>query len=119
MGRVRTSRRRCSKNKEFKKHHDTKRRRRDIDQIQDDLIHEKETSKPLAFEIDDDLAGLGQFYCTVCARHFSNDDTLEVHKKTKDHKRRLKDVAQKQYSQKEAEWASGKSKEILPPAHSS
>lgn len=28
--------------------------------------------------------------------------------------RRLKDVAQAQYSQKEADWAAGMSKEILP-----
>jgi hypothetical protein len=28
---------------------------------------------------------------------------------------RLKDVAQKQYSQKEADWAAGKSRELLLP----
>ena len=115
MGRVATSRRRRSKNKEYKKHHDTKRRRRDIDQIQDDLKKEKEAGKLLEFETDEDLPGLGQNYCTVCARHFHDSDVLEAHKKTKDHKRRLKDVSQKQYSQKEADWASGKSIEILLP----
>lgn len=31
--------------------------------------------------------------------------------------RRLKDVAQKQYNQAEADAAAGKSKEVLPPAH--
>jgi len=36
---------------------------------------------------------------------------------TKVHKRRLKDVAQKQYSQEEADAAVGKTKEKLPPAH--
>ena len=117
MGRVATSRRRKSKNKQFKKQHDVKNRRRDIDQIQDDLIKETATQQPISFEVDDDLPGLGQFYCIVCARHFNDAITLDIHKSTKDHKRRLKDVAQKQYSQKEAEWASGKSKEILPPAH--
>ena len=83
MGRVRVSRRRCSKNKEFKKHHDTKRRRRDIDQIQDDLTKEKVTGEAFVFEVDDDLPGMGQFYCTECARHFHDNSTLEVHRKTK------------------------------------
>ena len=117
MGRVRTSRRRCSKNKEFKKHHDTKRRKRDIDQIQDDIIKEKETGENTLFEISDDLPGLGQFYCVCCARHFHDSTTLAVHTITKDHKRRLKDVAQKQFSQKESDWAAGKTKELLPPVN--
>lgn len=30
---------------------------------------------------------------------------------------RLKDVAQAQYSQGEADWSAGMSKEILPPVH--
>ena len=53
MGRVRTSRRKTSKNKSYKKSHDVKRRTRDIDQIQDDIA----SNKPVNFEIDDDLPG--------------------------------------------------------------
>ena len=58
---------------------------------------------------------LGQFYCTPCAKHFSDDQALTAHYKAKAHKRRLKDVAQVKYTQEEAERAAGKTKEILPP----
>lgn len=88
MGRVRTSRRRTSKNKQYKKQHDTKRRRRDVDQIQDDLKKEVDTGKTVEFEYDEDLPGGGQFYCIHCARHFADQLTLNAHKRTKDHKRR-------------------------------
>jgi bud site selection protein 20 len=115
MGRVKVSRRRTSKNKQFKKQHDTKRRRRDIDQIQDDIEKVQETAVAPTFGDGDDLPGLGQHYCICCARHFHDAVTLDVHSKTKDHKRRLKDVAQKKYSQAEADWASGKTKQILAP----
>jgi hypothetical protein len=56
MGRVRNSRTRTTKNKQYKKAHDTKRRPRDIDQIQDDI---KKAS--LSFEISDDLPGYVQY----------------------------------------------------------
>ena len=117
MGRVRNSRARTSKKKEYKKGHDTKRRRRDIDQIQDDLQKEAETGKGLEFEADDDLPGQGQFYCKFCARHFADQGTLTVHEGTKDHRRRLKDVAQEKYTQEEADRAAGKSVEVLPPVN--
>ena len=86
----------------------------------------------MAFEVDDDLPGLGQFYCLECARHFDSNDTLDKHKLSKLHKRRwdycyhdidiitnliflrLKDVAQPQYSQEEADKAAGMGKQILP-----
>ena len=114
MGRVKVSRRRTSKNKQFKKQHDTKRRRKDVDQIQDEIAKVNQTGAHIAFDDIEDLPGLGQFYCICCARHFSDEVTLAAHSKSKDHKRRLKDVAQQQYTQAEADWAAGKSKEILP-----
>jgi bud site selection protein 20 len=88
MGRVRTSRRKTSKNKASKKRHDTKRRRTDIDQVQDNMKKEEETGQKEEFELDEDLPGLGQFFCSQCSRHFSNQETLTVHEKTKPHKRR-------------------------------
>lgn len=90
MGRVRNKRTRATKNKAYKKSHDTKRRPRDVDQVQDDLLKlEKEQKSKLEFELDDDLPGLGQFYCVTCARHFADQLTLDGHLKAKAHKRRL------------------------------
>lgn len=88
MGRTRNHRARATKNKQYKKHHDTKRRRRDIDQVQDDLAKEADTNKKMEFELDEDLPGLGQHYCTPCGRHFNDAATLAAHEKTKVHARR-------------------------------
>mmetsp|Transcript_56289 Transcript_56289/g.98803 ORF Transcript_56289/g.98803 Transcript_56289/m.98803 type:complete len:129 (-) Transcript_56289:117-503(-) len=117
MGRVRNSRRRTRKNKEYKKGIDTKRRPRDVDQIQDDIAKEAELGKKMEFEYDEDLPGLGQFYCTQCGRHFGDQSTLDIHTDSKLHKRRLRTLAIEQYTQDEAERAAGKTKEVLPPAH--
>lgn len=85
MGRVNHSS--CTKNKQYKKRHDTKRRRRDVDQIQDDIT-KVENGHKIEFPLDDDLPGLGQFYCLECARHFVDDFTLKKHINSKLHKRR-------------------------------
>lgn len=59
-----------------------------MDQIQDELAAEEEKGEETVFEIDDDLPGQGQFYCTPCARHFTDAETKRVHIKSKLHKRR-------------------------------
>jgi bud site selection protein 20 len=79
---------------------------------------EEKLGKKMEFDADDDLPGLGLFYCTPCARHFIDSQALEEHMSSKVHKRRLKDVAQEQYTQAEADAAAGKTKEILPPVNS-
>ncbi len=117
MGRVPGSKNSAKKKKVYKKAHATWCRPRDIDQVQDDLRKEKEQGAKMSFHADDDLPGLGQFYCTPCARHFSDQGTLDNHCTSKPHRRRLKDVAREQYTQEEADRGAGKSKEILPPAH--
>lgn len=117
MGRYRNARTRTTKKKDYKKQHDTKRRRRDIDQIQDEILKVEETGKDMTFEEDDDLPGMGQFYCIECGRHFANQLTLLGHKKSKLHRRRLKDIAQPKYTHEEAMIAAGKTIEVLPPAH--
>jgi bud site selection protein 20 len=114
MGRVAHSRRGGASKKKYNKSHKTDNRARDIDQVQDDLIKEVNECKKKEFEYDEDLPGAGQHYCTPCARHFGDDDKLQQHIKSKVHKRRLRDVAQAQYSHTEAEAAAGKTKEILP-----
>ncbi|RLN92163.1 hypothetical protein BBJ28_00016504 [Nothophytophthora sp. Chile5] len=116
-GRTKGKPRAHASKKQYKRGHATKNRSRDVDQIQDDLRVEKLKGKPLAFEEDEDLPGLGQFYCTPCGRHFIDAITRDVHIKTKVHKRRLKDVAQKQYTQKEAMLGAGKTVETYTPAH--
>lgn len=63
-------------------------RRKDIDQIQDELAAEEEKGEETKFEIDDDLPGQGQFFCTPCARHFTDAETRRIHIRSKLHKRR-------------------------------
>lgn len=88
MGRVAHSRRKTKHKLQYKKSHKTANRSRDTDQKQDDLEMEAESGEKKHFEEDEDLAGLGQFYCTPCARHFMDESTLNIHLKTKVHKRR-------------------------------
>jgi hypothetical protein len=88
MGRVRTSSRKTNKNKKYKKALCTARRPRDIDQIQDDIKLEEKNGQKIQFTVDDDLPGLGQHYCTHCARHFITDQSLQHHLLSKLHKRR-------------------------------
>lgn len=88
--------------------------------------------------MDDDKPGLGQFFCRETGRYFivschrctsrtsqfvmyvlngQDAEALAKHKKTKFYKKRLKQLKEKIYIQEEAEFAAGKTKEILPPAH--
>lgn len=51
-----------------------------------------------------DLPGLGQFYCTHCAKHCVSRDAFKDHQESKPHKRRAKELArEKPYDHKEAE----------------
>ena len=119
MTRSRNHRARATKKKDYKKSHCTARRRRDLDQVQDDVEKVVVAGVDnLEFEVDDDLPGLGQFYCLHCAKHFADQVTLDNHKKSRPHKRRLKDVAQPKYTQEEAERGAGKMREILPKLRS-
>lgn len=67
----------------------TKRRKRDIDQIFEEIKPENvdRTVKELTV-YDEDRPGLGQFYCLTCARYFVSTDVLNQHTKSKDHKKR-------------------------------
>ena len=110
-----------SKNKQYKRKVWLKRRDKDIDQIQDELEHEQATgvavTQRLVPAYDDELPGGGRFYCVETARHFIDAQALADHKKTKFYKRRCKDLKKEKYTQGTAEWAAGKSTEVLPPAH--
>ncbi|KJE95932.1 hypothetical protein CAOG_06321 [Capsaspora owczarzaki ATCC 30864] len=56
-----------------------------------------------------DLPGLGQFYCVACARYFIDELSLNVHFKSKVHRRRLKELKEPAYTQEDAEAAAGMS----------
>lgn len=106
-----------SKNKQYKRSLWLKRRDKDIDQVQDELRDSEEKGKTIEFEYDDELPGGGQFYCPETATHFIDAKALADHKKTKKYKKRIKNLKEKQYTQQEADWGAGMTKEVLPPAH--
>ncbi|RUS18431.1 hypothetical protein BC937DRAFT_88782 [Endogone sp. FLAS-F59071] len=77
-----------------------------LDQVHEDLKPDnaaKLTNQP----IDADIPGLGQHYCISCAKHFTNSVALSDHYRGKNHKRRLKQLKDEPYTQKEAEAAVG------------
>ena len=123
MGRVCNRRKNAaSKKKGFKKSLDTKRRPRDIDQIQDDLAQLREGKTKFGKELvgekvvfDEDLPGGGLYYCIEAGRHFKDQTALDAYKKTKKYKKRLKVLKEKQYTQDEADAAGGLQKEVYVP----
>mmetsp|Transcript_81659 Transcript_81659/g.214355 ORF Transcript_81659/g.214355 Transcript_81659/m.214355 type:complete len:120 (-) Transcript_81659:51-410(-) len=81
-------------------------RTKDIDQVHDDLkIPEKFV--PGVLEKDEDLPGMGQFYCIACARFFVSAETKAAHEKSKLHKRRLQKAKDEPHTQRDAEIAAG------------
>lgn len=90
---------------------DVKRRTRDHDQIYDDMkaadaaSARGDTPKP---KFDPALPGGGQHYCVSCARHFVSATVLEQHKRSKPHKRQLRNLTRdRPYTHAEAEAAAG------------
>ena len=92
-------------------------RAKDTDQIQDEIENAEKKGKAITFEYDDSLPGGGQFYCVETAKHFADARGLADHKKSRYYKRRCKELKEEKYTQASAEWASGMTKEVLPPAH--
>ncbi|KAJ9575538.1 hypothetical protein L9F63_007608 [Diploptera punctata] len=85
----------------------TKRRKKDLDEIDEDLKDEN-AKKLLNQDIDLDKPGNAQFYCLHCARYFISDQALKEHFRTKVHKRRLKALELEPYTIEESERAAGK-----------
>lgn len=50
---------------------------------------------------------MGQHYCPQCAKWFESNDNLTSHQRGKPHKRRVRQLRDEPYSQKEAEAAVG------------
>lgn len=76
------------------------------DLVYDDLQKSDEQRKPLP--LDEDLPGMGQYYCLHCDRYFSNVAVRDEHFKTKRHKKRLKlMLGPAPHTQLDAELAAG------------
>lgn len=56
---------------------------------------------------DENLPGLGQYYCIHCAKYFLDNNALKGHLRGKVHKRRVKDLSVNPYSNLESEAATG------------
>ncbi|XP_021747656.1 zinc finger protein bud20-like isoform X3 [Chenopodium quinoa] len=56
------------------------------DIVYNDLLKPDENRKPLP--LDEDLPGMGQYYCLHCDRYFSNVAVRDEHFKSKRHKKR-------------------------------
>jgi bud site selection protein 20 len=64
---------------------------------------------------NDELPGGGQFYCIITGKHFISAVALQQHQKSRYYKRRYKEFQQEsKYTQHNAEWAAGMTREQLP-----
>ena len=108
---------RRSKIKKYKRKTWLCNRSKDRDEIQDQIEKAEEAGKPISFEYDDELPGGGQFYSVETGQHFTDAKALADHKKSRYYKKRAKELKEEKYTQQTSEWASGMSKEKLPPAH--
>ncbi|KDP29160.1 hypothetical protein JCGZ_16549 [Jatropha curcas] len=63
--------------------------------LRDDAVYE-ELQKPdvekKSLPLDEDLPGMGQYYCLHCDRYFANVTVRDEHFKTKRHRKRLKQM---------------------------
>ncbi|XP_016972830.1 zinc finger protein 593 homolog [Drosophila rhopaloa] len=87
-------------------------RRRDLDQIDDDL--RTKSGELINQNVDLDKPGFAQFYCVHCAKYFIDDTAMQAHFRTKVHKRRLKALEVEPYSIEEAERAAGRGSFVKP-----
>ncbi|XP_044749088.1 zinc finger protein 593 homolog [Coccinella septempunctata] len=90
----------------LKKKWRTKRRTKDLDEINEDIKPEN-CEKLLNQEVDYDKPGSAQHYCVHCARYFISQNALQDHFRTKTHKRRLKALETEPYTIEESERAAG------------
>ena len=66
----------------------TRRFTRNLDQIHADLGSDKHLKQYTDTKAAEDLPGLGEWYCTECAKWYESEANYEAHKKGKGHKRR-------------------------------
>ncbi|KAK7744339.1 hypothetical protein SLS62_010243 [Diatrype stigma] len=80
---------------------------RDLDQVKADLLSPKHLAQYKDTKLTEDLPGLGQWYCTECAKWYDTEASLVVHRKGKPHKRRVRQLREEPWTQKEAEAVAG------------
>lgn len=85
----------------------TRRHTRDLDQIHADVASKKHLQQYKDTKALEDLPGFGQWYCVECAKWFESEPNLVKHAKGKPHKRRVRQLKETPYSQKEADAAVG------------
>jgi len=71
----------------------TKRKKKDMDEIYQDLTRAPDMRNISARKPDLDLPALGNFYCIACARYFGTQEILDQHCKAKPHKKRVKTLS--------------------------
>ncbi|KAF5747866.1 zinc finger protein [Tripterygium wilfordii] len=77
----------------------------------DDMVYDQ-LQKPEvdknSLPLDEDLPGMGQYYCFHCDRYFANVTVRDEHFKTKRHKKRVKEMmGPAPHTQLDAELAAG------------
>ena len=92
--------------KDFSKKCRTRRRTRDLDQIQEDLLRQKKNPSA-TLPVDLELPGLGQYPCVECNVFCISAEVLQKHANTKNHKKRLRMLLEVPYTIQEAEAAAG------------
>ncbi|KAF1808492.1 zinc finger-containing protein [Eremomyces bilateralis CBS 781.70] len=85
----------------------TRRYTRDIDQAYSDLHDPNHLRLYKDTKAVEDLPGLGQHYCTECAKWFESEPNFLSHIKGKPHKKRVRQLREKPYGHKEADAAAG------------
>lgn len=89
------------------KRYKTKRRTRDLDLIFNDLSSPESIQRLKQQAEDENLPGLGQYYCIHCAKYFLDNNALKGHLRGKVHKRRVKELSVNPYTNLESEAATG------------
>ncbi|MCQ2817654.1 MAG: hypothetical protein MJ252_10350 [archaeon] len=109
MGHAQRRKGNTAKHKQYGKIRRTRNKTKDLDQIVDDLKPDN-LIKFQNLEVDEDLPGLGQFYCVFCSKYFLNQKVLDDHNKTKEHKKRVKVTKEKPYTIEDSKLFAGKTK---------
>ncbi|XP_010940641.1 uncharacterized protein [Elaeis guineensis] len=78
------------------------------DMVYSELLKLAEGAEAKPQPLDEDLPGMGQFYCRHCDRYFANEDVRDEHFRSKRHKKRVKQMmGPAPHTQLDAELAAG------------